>query len=70
MQSSRPNPIIYERLTEVTDYVRREWRRLNGVGSDVPDFDEEDIAPQLCEWHRLGKKAECENSPRTQFGRE
>ena len=54
----------------MTLYVHRQWHRVNGVGSDLPDFDEEDIAPQLCEWHRMGMNAECANSPHTQFGKD
>ena len=56
------------RLEQVTTYVRNQWPRINGTADPVPGFDEEDIAPQLCEWHRLGKPSQCIDSPHTQFG--
>ena len=58
------------RLEEVTRYVRLNWPRVNGDADPVPQFDEEDIAPQLCEWHRLGAPSQCIDSPHTQFGSE
>ena len=58
------------RLEQVTRYVRENWARVNDNGDSPPEFDEEDIAPQLCEWHRLGGPSECIDSPHTQFGRE
>ena len=58
------------RLEQVTRYVRENWARLNDNGDSPPEFDEEDIAPQLCEWNRLGGPSECIDSPHTQFGRE
>ena len=58
------------RLEQVTRYVRENWARLNDNGDAPPEFDEEDIAPQLCEWNRLGGPSECIDSPHTQFGRE
>ena len=49
------NPGLFDsRLEEVTRYVREQWQRVNGNLDPPPQFDEEDIAPQLCEWHRLG----------------
>ena len=65
------DPQLFDsRLEEVTHYVRNQWFRVNGNLDAVPDFDEEDIAPQLCEWHRLGGPLECLDSPRTQFCKE
>ena len=55
------------RLEEVTRYVAQQWHRVNGEEDPVPKFDEEDIAPQLCEWHRLGKPSQCIDSPHVQF---
>ena len=55
------------RLEEVTRYVAQQWHRVNGEEDPVPKFDEEDIAPKLCEWHRLGKPSQCIDSPHVPF---
>ena len=72
------NPAVYDRdpqlfdsrFEEVNHYVLNQWFRVNGNLDAVPDFDEEDIAPQLCEWHRLGGPSECLDSPHIQIGKE
>ena len=57
-----------DRLLEVTNYAQKHWKRLFGDKAAYRDFDEEDIAPQLCEWHRMGGPADCVDSPHVQFG--
>ena len=64
------HPLFDSWLEEVTRHMRDQWFRVNGNLDAMPDFDEEDIAPQLCEWHRLGGPSECLDSPHTQFGKE
>ena len=65
------NPELFDsRLEEVTRYVREQWQRVNGNLDPPPQFDEEDIAPQLCEWHRIGGPSECLDSSHSQFGKE
>ena len=65
------DPELFDaRLEQVTRYVREHWERVNGNVDSPPKLDEEDIAPQLCEWHRLGGPSECLDSPDTQFCKE